>query len=500
MSESWQRLDARTLATQPVATAVKALVPALAGFVGVGSAVGFSLAVPLTIAAVLLAGAVPWLTTSYRVTATHLEVRRGLLNRTTVTARLDRVRSVDLQADVVHRVLGVTKVAVGTGVDESRVELDSLAVEEAERLRVALLHGSRPADDPGPPAPAEVVVRLDWSWVRFAPLNVGNLVIALAAFGAVASQFDSVVDRREVERLWRWLEGADLPLLAGGLLVAGVVLWLPCACVGYAVRWFGLSVTREQGRDGPTLRRVHGALTQRATTVEEAKVRGAVVRRRALVGLAGGAELHVLTTGLDDNETHLLPSAPRRVVEDVAADVLGERAAVTAPVTAHGPRARRRAYVRNLRTAALLTLAVAALVVLTDDTGLDLPAWLPALVLVAGVAVAVATAELRYRRLGHTLTGRYLVSCTGTLTASRTALETEGIVGWRVHQSFWDRRRGLAQLVATTAAGREQVLVPDVLVGEAVAVTAAATPRLVEGFLARKQGRGRADPADRVGA
>ncbi|MFI2707806.1 PH domain-containing protein, partial [Nocardioides sp. CER28] len=314
----WQRLDPRTLATQPVATVAKAIVPAIAAMVGLGSAIGLNFALLIGIAVVVGAGALPWWTTTYRVTPTHLEIRRGVLNRTTVTARLDRVRSVDLEADVVHRVLRVTKVAVGTGVDESRLELDSLGVDEAERLRVALLHGSRPTDEPAAPAPVHEIARLDWSWVRFAPLNVGNLVIALAAFGAVLSQFDQVIDEQRVERAWHWLRDSDVPLLAGGVLLAGLLLWVPCACLGYAVRWYGLSITREQGKDGPTLRRVHGALTQRATTVEEAKIRGAVVRRRALVGLAGGAELHLLTTGLEDNETHLLPSAPRELVDDVA--------------------------------------------------------------------------------------------------------------------------------------------------------------------------------------
>lgn len=482
-ADGWQRLDPRTLATQPVAMAAKAVVPAAAGLVGVGSAVGFNLAVPLTVAGVLLVGALPWLTTTYRVTATHLEIRRGLLNRTTVTARLDRVRSVDLEADVVHRVLGVTKVAVGTGVDDGQIALDAMTVAEAERLRVALLHGGAPTLE-RPAAPVQEIARLDWSWVRFAPLNIGNLAIALAAIGALASQFNIVFDEQRVESVWHWLRAANIPLLVAGALAAALLLWVPFACVGYAVRWFGLTVTREQGKEGPTLRRVYGALTQRATTVEEAKVRGVVVRRRALVGLAGGAELCVLTTGLDDNETHLLPSAPRGVVLDVAADVLDDRSALTATATRHGSAARRRCHVRNLRDIALLALGLALVVWLVDGWGADLPGWLPLLVLVVGAPVAVAAAELRYRRLGHALTQRYLVSDTGTLTALRTALEIDGIVGWRVHQSFWDRRRGLAQLVATTAAGKEQVMVPDVPVGEAVAVAAAATPRMVEGFLA----------------
>lgn len=481
----WRRLDPRSLVTAPFSVVRQAFVPFLAALFGIGSASGFSpVILPFAVVGAVAIGALPWLTTTYRVTGSHLEVRKGLLNRTTVTARLDRVRSVDLQANVLHRLIGLTKVAVGTGVDESRIELDALGVAEAERLRTALLHGERTADDEAAPAPAQEIVRLDWSWVRYAPLNVANLVIALAAVGTAASQFDAVIDERRMERLWRWVEGADLPLLLGGLLLGGALLWVPLSCVGYAVRWFGLVISREAGKDGPTLRRVHGALTHRATTVEEAKVRGVVVRRRALVGLAGGAELCVLTTGLDDNETHLLPSAPRPVVHDVAVDVLGERDAVVTPATPHGRAARRRYHLRNLRDTALATLGTGYGSWLLGRWGLDLPAWLTVLVLVVGVPVAVGAAELRYRRLGHALTRRYLVSDTGTFTASRTALETDGIVGWRVHQSFWDRRRGLAQLTATTAAGREQVLVPDVPLGEAVALAAAATPRAVEGFLA----------------
>jgi putative membrane protein len=123
------------------------------------------------------------------------------------------------------------------------------------------------------------------------------------------------------------------------------------------------------------------------------------------------------------------------------------------------------------------------LVWLLGDPGWQPPLWAAVGVLALSAPLGAATAELRYRRLGHALTERYLVSCAGTLTAARTALEVDGIVGWRVHRSLWDRRIGLAQLVATTAAGHEQVVVRDVPLGEAVAVAAAATPRMLAGFL-----------------
>ena len=485
-SDGWERLDPRTIGTEPFSIAVKAAIPALAGVIGFGQAIGFGYAIPIVLLGVVAAGAIPWATTTYRVTATHLEIRRGLLRRQTVTARLDRVRSVELEADVFHRVLGVVKVSVGTGVDEGGLALDSLDVQVAERLRGALLHGEHEAAAgavatagyPSPSQPGRVIVGLDWSWLRFAPLNIANLAVALGALGALASQFDTVVEGRRAEEAWRWLRASDVPLLLALVAAGGLLLWVPAACVGYLVRWSGLSVTREQGKDGPTLRRVHGLLTQRATTIEEARIRGAVMRRRALVGLVGGAELVVLTMGLETNETHLLPSAPRAVADATMIDVLGEGDAVTAPTSAHGWSARRRTHLRNLRKA-LLATAVAAIAAWRFDA---VTIWLPSGVLVICLLVALLLAELRYRRLGHALTARYLISCTGTTTAARTALEIDGIIGWRIHQSFFDRRLGLAQLTATTAAGTERVVVPDVPLDEAIAVVSRATPWLVAEF------------------
>ena len=91
--------------------------------------------------------------------------------------------------------------------------------------------------------------------------------------------------------------------------------------------------------------------------------------------------------------------------------------------------------------------------------------------------------ESSYRHLGHSLNGDHLVAGSGALARIRTVLETDGIIGWVVHQSWWQRRIGLANLVATTAAGNESVLIRDVRLDTAVALADAATPDLLSGFL-----------------
>ncbi len=65
----------------------------MVAIIGLTSAGGIESALLVLLGGIVvltIVGVLPWLTTSYRVTATHLEVRSGLINRKTLTARLDR--------------------------------------------------------------------------------------------------------------------------------------------------------------------------------------------------------------------------------------------------------------------------------------------------------------------------------------------------------------------------------------------------------------------------
>jgi putative membrane protein len=94
---------------------------------------------------------------------------------------------------------------------------------------------------------------------------------------------------------------------------------------------------------------------------------------------------------------------------------------------------------------------------------------------------AVLAAD-RYASLGHRLAGGWLVTRTGSLIRRRSVLSTEGIIGWRIHQSWFQRRQGLASLAATTAAGRQHYTAHDVPVTAALDLATSATPDLISPF------------------
>ncbi|GAB3199236.1 PH domain-containing protein [Nocardioides hungaricus] len=473
----WQRLDPRMLLIHPIRELVRFL-PALIALVVAGTASG-GLGEWWQLAAVVVPvalGVLRYLTTAYRITPGRVELRRGLLNRHVLSTPLDRVRTVDVTAPPIHRVLGLTSVRIGTGTastdDDDNLDLDGLPVARARELRARLLHAEAAAEG----APEErAVLEFDPAWLRFAPLTSVGLVIAAGVLG-VASQainafggFGRLHPQRLVSDAESWSAWVAVPLALVGLAVIVSALSIG----GYAVTDWGFRLTHTGG--AWHLRR--GLITTRETTMDDERVRGVSVGEPLGLRLAGGGRASAIVTGLGEGRSALLvPPAPREVVRRAAGAVLRSPGPLDAPLTEHGPRARTRRYTRAVGPALLLVLAAAYVV------PAGAPAWLPVVAALA-VPLAAALAADRARALGHALVGGYVVVRSGSLNRRREALEVHGVIGWNLRATWFQRRAGLTTLVATTAGGRQSVTALDVPETAAVALAHEAHPGLLGPFL-----------------
>jgi putative membrane protein len=529
---TWLRLSPRSLVVRPLTDLLR-LLPVLLGLLFLHSRGGGNNYWGLAVAGIAVGGSiVRWLTTRYRITDERVYVRRGLLSQKVLSVARDRVRTVDLSAHVLYRMLGLRRVAIGTGRNDRRegesFRLDALTLADAEALRAMLLAGTagtvpdarlpapaaspagdtllagdtglagdtRLAGDAQPAAPAArpagpagretEIVRLHPAWIGFAPLTLTGLVIIGVFFGFILQFSDeahvNLAATRPVRSLTVDLTTLSLAprILTAALAVAFCLIVISTA--GYIAVFWNFRLVRQ--REG-TLRTTRGLLSTRATTIDASRLRGVEISEPLLLRAARGARCIAITTGLrvgrgaERGGSLLLPPAPRRFARAVAAEVLGVSAAVCAgPLIAHGPRAMRRRYLRALAGSALIIVAVAVVCVALHGAAWI---WLSFLAL---LPLAAALAADRYRSLGHALVDGQLVTCTGSLVRRRSILATEGIIGWRIHQSWFQRRQGLVTLTATTAAGRQYYAAHDVPEAEALSVATAATPNLVRPFLA----------------
>lgn len=476
----WRRLSARMLLVHPIIEVAR-FAPALLVVMLAGRGGGQSWWGLLSVVVPVLLGMARWLTTSYRTTPEQLQLRTGLLNRNTLTAPLDRVRTVDLAASPLHRLLGLATVTVGTG-SHTPIRLDALARPHAQALHEALLSRSAEhagtasadsADSAGNAAPTDstskdaaapaesILARFSPSWLRFAPFTLAG-VVAVGAVLVFAAQFleqlSVIVEGQAVGAVIDEIDDQPWWLIGLVLTVGAAVVLTTLSLVMYAVNYGGFRLSR---RPDGTLHVVRGLLTTRATTLEERRLRGAVLREPCLMRPVHGAKADALVAGSftsDDQGASalLMPPAPRALVVEVLERVVDDPEPWQVALRPHGRAATRRRYVRAVMSS--LLVPVLALVV---DVWIDLPGWLLAASMLP-VLASLAVGRARARALGHALTEHYLVARSGVFPRRRAALRRDGIIGWSRRRTLFQRRVGLVTLRALTAAAPGHIDIIDI--------------------------------------
>ncbi|MFD6073239.1 MULTISPECIES: PH domain-containing protein [Amycolatopsis] len=494
--EGWSTLDKRTLAVTALmmtGAAVGAAIPTTLAIVGGGASFWVALAWVVAGAVVLVGGGVLaelfyWKGVRYRVTPDRLETAFTLVFRSRKSLQRERIRNVDLTANPLHRLFGVAVVTIGTGSHESggqgRIKLNPVSRAEAERLRADLLRRAEIAetDEDAP------LAELDRSWIRYAPMSFLTPTLGLAAGGGLMQ----VSDWAGLQKgLIDWVIG----LFRGIPLVVAILILLAIAMVVGVVGALGLWIEmwwnyRLDRESGGTLRVRRGLFTTRSISIEESRMRGVDLVEPLGNRISGAARVDAIATGMrqsddkDKTDYHtLLPAAPVATANRVAAAVLREPVSPTEAVRLTGhPRAARGRLLRWWVGSVVVLLGIFALLgFLLTGVLLVIGAALGVVLLPVSVLLALDA----YRNLGHGITGRYLVGRHGTVRRSTFALEREGVIGWTVKQSIFQRRKGLLTVVATTAAGGGAYSVYDAGEEQGLLFAEESVPELLTPFLER---------------
>ena len=492
----WHRLNPRTMLVKPFNEVLGLIVPLVVALFAVSHENFWHLLWGLGVIALLvLRGLLHWATTKYRVTDEQVEMHTGLIFRQKQATRRERVRTVESTAKLGHRLFGVTAVRIGTGTHEQKkhkgLVLDAVTATEAEQVRRALLTRTATIDPhtdlivatPAEHAtPGQEIASLQRKWLRYAPLTLSGLAAIVALAGIVWRTVNElgidVANIGSVRTGLHWIENTPTGIVIAVGVIGGLIVVLGGSMLVYVVQFAGYRLTREPDH---TLHVRRGLLTKSAVTIEEARLRGVEVSQPLLLRLANGARCLAIATGLQaKNQAHvLMPPGPLDEANRVAGAVVNVAVPpTTVPLLPHPRVALRRRLLRTLLPSVVLVLALW----LASLPSGWLPDW-PWQVALITIPIGIALGYDRFHNLGHTLAGAYLVTRFGSLDRKTVALQRTGIIGWRVHESFFQRRTGLITLAATTAAGPGVFHVLDLEKSEGLAFAEEATPGILTPFL-----------------
>lgn len=456
------------LLVHPVHEVLRQL-PLLVGSIVLGSATDNPLWSLLGLGFVVCFGVARWFTTTYRIDDEDVALRTGVLRRTELSVPRNRIRSVQTDARLLHRMLGLTVLRLGTGQEakgDKAFELDAVEADQVPRWRAILLAGADTEQMATSAAAGTLLARWQPTWLRYSALSWSGLLLIAAGAGLVYQAGfalhlqQSWIVRSALDAARRFGPVAAVAVLVTVVVVASVVL-----AVGRSLLTYGDLVLE---RRSDTLHLRHGLLRRREHTFDMRRLRGGTVREQLLVRALGGARLDAVMTGVHGagESSLLLPPCPCGTATAVLTALVGDEGVVSGPLRRHGTAATRRRWTRGL--AAPLLLAVGLAVVAA-------PVWVWPLWAVLTVVAALLAAD-RVRALGHRVGDGWLVTRSGSVERRRDCIAAAGIIGWTVRQTFFQRRAGVATLVAATAAGTKRYEVIDVPEGQAWAVAASASP------------------------
>ncbi|MDX3195173.1 PH domain-containing protein [Streptomyces sp. MN03-5084-2B] len=432
-----------------------------------------------------------WLRTRYRITDELVEIHSGRIFRKYRSIPRERIRTVDKKAKLRHRLSGLRVVVINSGGSSRKttVKLDAVTTAMADDLRRELM-GSAALDAEERPEETPIA-RVRWYWVFYNMMNVW-VVITVAFVPLTLYPFLQLIDiniflviRDGID--WNGLGlGWSIVLAGGAVTVVGALVLV----AQFAKDHWNFELVRTTTEDGTALLTRQGLFSTREITREDRRIRGIRISEPLLWRWMGLTETLIISTGLSvwslsDGEaaSAILPRAPISEVRRVAGVVLrDESRPLEAPLRRH-PRA---ALARRLIWALALPAFLSGLVAWLEATN-ALPAGLWAFPLCA-VPLTLLFAFIAYRALGHAHVGRFLVVRCGLARRSTTVLQHEGVIGWKLRQSIFQRRLGLMNVGVATAGGYRFYETPDFGMDQVLGFTGQATPALFEEFLDREAG------------
>ena len=401
---------------------------------------------------VLAVQVLAWRRRTYVLADGVLRVEGGLVVRSQQLVPCRRIQQVNLVQKLRHRALGVAVLDVETAGNESGVRLEVLEVEEAERLRAALLAAkagelqATPGTDEGAedeergdgadqaprwvPAPWPVV-ELTYRQLAVAGMT-GVELLVVVGLAATVNQFAGGLS-------WSPFEGVDLaavdalgPLVVAGAVLAFLAVWLGTAVAASVLADGGYRLTLV----GDELHVVRGLLDRKEASLPLARIQSVRIAASAPRRLLGLVSLRIDSAGRGSGDESRRVSVPILAVSElgrVLALVLPGIAALP-PLQRPPPAARRRAVVRHVVPASVVALALAWVFRPWGALALTL------VPLAAGIGVAA------YRGLGHALRERFLVTRSGWLNRRTVVVPLARVQSARLHANPWQRRAGLATL------------------------------------------------------
>lgn len=259
---------------------------------------------------------------SYRITPQQIVIQSGVLKRQNRSIPIERVQNVEIERQLLARLLGLAKVRVETaGSASTEASIEYVSVQQAQKIRTAVRAFQRTDGDAQrslDAAPSATNATASNAAASSAPRTLFSMslrhVLLAGAFRfslLYLALIFSVLQFVDPETLTNWLLLSQdrIDLIVDAMYQSPVITALGTVVIAALLGWLSgilLTLNRYYGftlwMDGGKLRKRHGLFTVTEGTIPLAKVQVLIVQTTPLMRLFGWYTLEVQTMGLNTDQ------------------------------------------------------------------------------------------------------------------------------------------------------------------------------------------------------
>ncbi|WP_042142481.1 PH domain-containing protein [Paucisalibacillus sp. EB02] len=203
------------------------------------------LAVVLLVGFIFLGSFLSWHRYTYRVEGDELRLEYGILIRKKRYISKNRIQSIDLTQNILHRIFKLVKVEIetaGTGA-EAEASLIAVTLEQGEALRAELKSITKDEQ-------VEEVIEINnlsqsisRKRLLIAGATSGRIGVLLALGGAAFSELERFIPTDFYDQAYSWVIGLGLLILAVMIVAVLLFLWI-IGIAGTMIKYWNFTITK----------------------------------------------------------------------------------------------------------------------------------------------------------------------------------------------------------------------------------------------------------------
>lgn len=325
--------------TRTLKQSILGILPIAIVIISNGASFYLMIGIVVVIILIILSSVLSWLRFTYQLEEDQLRIERGIIVRKKRTISKHRIQSIDLSQNIIHRIFGLTKVAIETAGNDSSTDaaLSAVRMEDGRMLHDALKYKKKASEKASPEASekADIVQsEPDESSLPKRTITLRALFITgstsasfgilIGLFGAAFSQVESLIPDQFYDDAVRMALSLGMQIMIILAILVVLFLWL-LSILYTVVKDWNFTITRYEKE----LFITRGLLEKKQTTIPLKRIQAFGIKESPVHQLFGFARLYVeIASANSDNSqevnTIIFPLLRKKEIASFLTEFLSE--------------------------------------------------------------------------------------------------------------------------------------------------------------------------------